>query len=273
MRRGRRRTGSRAGPAWLVVVRNLIFGGLALGLAAVLLMSSELGFRLGMRTATRGVPKALDHAFNWQIGVLGLAALLIGFTFAMAVARFDARKQVLVQEANAIGTAYLRTQLLEDGVGGDVRALMRRYLDSRIALYDAVAQGRRVDQVERDGKQLQAQIWSRIAAVGRADPHAITTGLLLASTNEMIDRADERAAMRETPVPPTVFVVVILAAAIAMASTGYACGLGNKRLPFGMIVMPLLVVGVVMLVFDIAHPSLGVVRVPDVSLLHLKQGL
>ncbi len=93
------------------------------------------------------------------------------------------------------------------------------------------------------------------------------------STNEMIDVAAKHLFALENPVPPTVFLVVILVSAIAMVSIGYTCGLSGTRLAFGMLVMPLLLASVIALVFDIAHPRLGIVRVHHQSLLRLKQSL
>jgi hypothetical protein len=252
---------------------SLLFGGLALGLAALLLGSCEAGFWVGRRAAARSHPKAFDNAMNWQGAVLGLAALLIGFTFSMAVTRFDARKEVLIAEATAVGTAYNRTFLLDAEAGGAVRQLIRRYVDLRIALYDVAADSVRADVFERAGADLRAQIWSRLAAAGRAEPRSVVAGLALQSATDVFERADERRFAREMPVPPTVFIVVILVSAIAIASIGYTLGLAGARMSFGMLVIPLLVAGVIMLVIDIAHPSLGVVRIPDLPMLRLRDSL
>ena len=255
------------------MLANLRFGLFALGLAALLLLACETGFQLGRRAASRDIPRAFDEAAGWEIAVLGLAALLIGFTFEMAVSRYAARKQVLIEEANAIETAYQRTQLVDESVGRDVRRLMRRYLDLRIDLYDVGVDRARTLEIERESAELQRQIWARVAAVGRADPRSITTGLLLQSVNAIRERAAERRASREMPVPPTVFVVVILVAAFAVVSIGYSLGIAGKRMLFGMYVMPLLVGAVIMLVIDIALPGAGVVRVPDQPMLDLKEAL
>jgi len=252
---------------------NLIFGLLTLGLAALMLLACEGGFQAGRRTARRGHPKAFDNAMNWQGAVLGLAALLIGFTFAMAVTRFDARKHVLISEASAVEATYDRTQLLDDSVGDTVRSLIRRYIDVRIALYDVSVDSRRTASLERSSADLQAQIWARLVAVGRADPRSTTSPLVLQAATEMFERAAERTATREIPVPPTVFIVVVLVSAFAVASIGYTLGLSGARMTFGMFVIPLLVAGVIMLVIDIAHPSLGIVRVPDLPMLRLRESL
>jgi hypothetical protein len=244
---------------------------MGLGLAALMLVACEAGFWLGRRSATSAHPKALENAMSWQAAVLGLAALLIGFTFAMAVTRFDRRREVLVGEANAIAMTFHRSELLDADVGDVIRRLLRHYVDLRVELFDGSTDPKRAAVLEQASTEVQSQIWERLVRVARDDPHSITVGLTLQAANEMFERAAERRAGREIPVPPTVFLVVILVSAIAVASIGYPLGLGSARMSFGMLVIPLLVAGVIMLVLDIASPSVGVVRVPDFPMLRLRE--
>lgn len=242
-------------------------------LIVILPMASELGYKLGRRKRASGDETAKSHATTWQAAVLALAGLLIGFTFAMAAAKYDARKQIMIDESNAIGTTILRTRVLDEPQGEELRGLLRQYVDARLALVDAGADRRQIDESLRASDRLEERIWSRVAAAGHAEPHSIPTGLLMQSANEMIDVAAKHLFSLENPVPPTVFLVVILVSAIAMVSIGYTCGLSGTRLAFGMLVMPLLLASVIALVFDIAHPRLGIVRVHHQSLLRLKQSL
>ena len=251
----------------------MIYALVTLALFLVLPTASELGYKFGRSRRATGDETAKTHAVTWQGAVLALAGLLIGFTFAMAAARFDARKQIMVEESNAIGTTILRTRVLDDPQGEELRALLRQYVDARLELVAAGADRRLIDESVRSSSRLEDRIWSQVAAFGRSDPHSVATGLLMQSTNEMIDVAAKHLFALENPVPPTVFLVVILASAIAMVSIGYACGLSGARLAFGMLVMPLLLASVIALVFDIAHPRLGIVRVHHQSLLRLKQSL
>jgi hypothetical protein len=230
------------------------------------------GYWLGRHARRRLDGDAMSHTMNWQAAVLALGALLIGFSFSMATQRFEDRKRILVGEANAIGTAYLRTQVVDNPTGDEIRALMRQYVDERIALYD-VTEPSRVEAVEQASAELQQQIWSRVMVVARAYQRPVMTGLLVTTVNEMIDIADERRAVRENPVPYTAFVVLVLVTGVAMASIGYTCGVTGKKLLFGMVVMPLLVAAVIVLVYDLANVSSGLVRPNNRALVHLKQGL
>jgi hypothetical protein len=191
----------------------------------------------------------------------------------MAASRYDERKVLIAEEANAIGSTYLRAQLLDQPTARDVRALVSQYLDARITLFDAGADPVQYAARERVALELSERIWARVAAVGRADPHSVMTGALVESTNQMIDLAAKRRAAIDNPVPQTVFVVLLLVSGIAMASIGFTCGLNGVRRPFGMLIMPLLVAAVIVLVFDIAYPRVGIVRIGDQTFLRLKQSM
>jgi hypothetical protein len=244
----------------------------AIGVFVGLPACCQVGYWLGRHARLRPGENEMSHAMNWQAAVLALAALLIGFTFSMSAQRFEDRKNILINEANAIGTAYLRTRFLDHAPGEEVRALMRKYVDERIALYDATGRAQ-IEAIERVSGTLQQDIWSRVAAAARDYQRPVMVGLLAATVNEMIDVADERRAIRDNPVPYTTFVVLVLVAAIGMASIGHTCGVSGKQLLFGMVVMPLLVSAVIVLVFDLAHVSSGLVRPNNQSLLNLKQSL
>jgi hypothetical protein len=235
--------------------------------------SSRLGFWIGRRIAAGKTEKdesERSHAITWQASLLALAALLIGFTFSMAQARYDHRKEIVLGEANDIGTTYLRTRLLDDAHGEPLRALLRRYVDARLAFTDAGANRPRIRETLRQSSALGDEIWARVAAAARAD-HSATTALLVQSTNEMLDAGEEHVAALENPLPPTVFLVLLLVTAVAMGAVGYECGLEARMHALGMLVAPLLLAVVIGLVFDLAHPRLGIIKVHDPILVQLKK--
>jgi hypothetical protein len=246
-----------------------------LAFAAVVLfllpVAAQVGFIVGRRAAARCGEETRSHVVTWEGAVLGLAALLIGFTFAMAAGRYETRKQIVLTEANAIGTAYLRTQVLDEPRGEELRAMLRRYVDQRLELADAGADRQRISEAMRASGALERQIWSRVAGAARTDPHSVAIGLLVQATNEVIDNAEAYAFSLEHPVHPMVFLILVLVATIAMAAVGYSCGLERTRLAFGMLMMPVLLAAVIILVFDIAHPRIGIVGISNQSLIRLKQ--
>jgi hypothetical protein len=206
----------------------------------------------------------------WQAALLALAALLIGFTFSMAQTRYDNRKHMVVDEANAIGTTYQRTHLIDDAQGGPLRALLRRYVDVRLEFTNAGGDRARIAELLRQSSELADQIWTRVAAAGRAD-RTPTTALLVSATNEMLDAGETHLAALENPLPPTVFLVLVLVTAVAMGSVGYESGLQGRMHALGMFVAPVLLAVVIGLVFDLAHPRMGIIRIHDPTLTRLKQ--
>lgn len=241
-----------------------------IGLFVFLPASCQLGYWLGRHPRVRRDDTERSRASIWQSALLALAGLLIGFTFSMAQARYDTRKQIVLDEANDIGTTYLRTRLLDDAAGEPLRALLRRYVDARMAFTESGADIPRTWELIRESSALGDEIWARVAAAARADRSPVIA-LLVQSTNEMLDASEERIAAIENPLPISVFIVLFLANAVAMACTGFVCALEGRRSVLGMIVMPLLLATVVGLTFDLAHPRVGIVRVKDPILARLKQ--
>jgi hypothetical protein len=243
----------------------------ALVLFAVLVAASRIGYWLGGRARDDEMERS--RAATWQTALLALSGLLIGFTFSMADSRFEARKQIVLAEANSIGTAYLRTRMIDDAAGEELRTLLRRYVDVRLGFEDTGVDRRRIAETLRQSSALENQIWSRTVLAARSDPHPLLANLLVQSVNDMFDAAAAHGAAVKSPLPPTVFAVLVLAVAAAMASIGFACGLEKRASMHGMIFLPLLLGTVVLLVFDLANPRIGFMRVKDPILVQLKRSM
>jgi hypothetical protein len=249
----------------------VLFASIGIALLAILTMAARLGYWSGRHAPDDQMERS--RAAIWQTALLTLAGLIVGFTFSMAASRYDARKQLLLAEANSIGTTYLRTQLLADPAGGELRALIRQYVDARLAFVTSGADRRRTTDILRSSSSLEKQIWSRVVTAARTLPPSPIAGLIVQATNDMFVAGAAHVAAVESPLPSTVFVVLILATAAAMASVGFACGLEKRRSRHGMVMLPVLLGIVVLLVFDLSHPRLGYLRVNDPILEQLKQSL
>ena len=147
---------------------SLAIGAMAvvLGLFAGMLLFAEAGRRLGRARLVRD-PEGLEKGAGAAEGaVFALLGLLIAFTFSAAASRFEERKHLVLQEANAIGTAYLRIDMLPADERGPMRELFRRYLDVRIETFSNVLDGDAMREGLAQGTALQAQIWERAMAAG-----------------------------------------------------------------------------------------------------------
>jgi hypothetical protein len=241
-------------------------------LLAILLGSAEVGYRLGRRA--RASDDAMrSQAAIWEGALLGLLALLIGFTFAMAVTRFDARRELILDEANAIEMTLRRADFLEAPAQREIEGLLGRYVRARVRFYDAGASLPRTEAAERETAELQQQLWPPIVSAARSHPGSEMAALFVESASELYQMANRRRAALDNHVPATVLVVLLVVAAVGVAATGYSCGLLRRRLRLGLVGLPLLISLVVVLVFDLDHPRAGFIQAGQGPMLRLQQRL
>lgn len=238
-----------------------------------MLISAEFGFRIrGRRRERAGAVEAVAQANAILVSMLGLLSLLLAFTFSAALQRFDNRSLAVVTEANAIGTTYLRAQLLPAQMRDEVRSLLRQYLDVRIReghvdFTDVAARQALLDQ----GGQLEAQLWRHAARAAEQDGGPVTTGLFIQSLNDLIDASAARAAANSRHVPEIVMLLLLSTVLISTTMVGFASGIAGHRPTFGAFVLMMLIVVVVYLIIDLDRPRSGAIQVSQESLLSLQR--
>ena len=246
---------------------------IALVMLALLLLATEGGFRAG-----RKVRSGLDEGAKAQVGtiagaVLGLLALLLGFTFSMALSRFDLRKQLVLEESNAIGTAHLRSRLLPEPVRTETAGLLRSYVDARLDFFRAGIDKERLREAHDKTEQLQTQLWSQVAAAVAKDDRETTTGYFITSLNEVIDLHGARRAAMENHVPEGVLLLLFAIALVAAVALGYGCGLGGCRHFLSTTMTFVLIVMVVTVIIDLDRPRRGLILVSQESMIRLRDDL
>jgi len=178
---------------WATLLSTVVFSG-TLGCL-------ELGYPFGNRSIAKAPELAHEGIGAIEAAVFALLGLLLGFSFAGATSRLDARRQLIVEEANAVGTAYLRLDLLPSANQPEIRQLFRRYLDARLSAYDQLPDPVAVAQELAQAAQVQQEIWSRTVTVTREDPSKESARLLLPAINEMIDVTTARTIALQTHLP------------------------------------------------------------------------
>lgn len=244
---------------------------IVLGLFVCMLLAMEIGFRSGHRKKMIA-PEAIRQANSVLASMLGLLALLLAFTFSAALQRYEDRSQTVVTEANAIGTTYLRAQLLPGGMTDEVQALLRQYIDVRIR------EGR-VDDTEpalhesllTQAKLLEEQLWGHAARAAKLDPNPVTSGLFIQSLNELIDTSSTRNAALNRHVPEFVLLLMFATIVLTTATLGYASGIAGHRVTLAAFVMVILIALFVYLILDLDSPRRGVSQVSHESMLSLEQ--
>jgi hypothetical protein len=238
----------------------------------LMLAFAEIGHRFGLR-----LHAAKDDARKGQIGgiqgaVLGLLGLLLGFTFAMAVERYDTRRALVVQEANAIGTTYLRASLLPDAHQASVKDLLRRYVDVRLQYWPAVDDPTQFAIGKRMIEDLQAQLWNHASEAAKEAPNDITA-TFIESLNETIDTDAERIAALRAVIPGGVWLLLVIISAFGCATTSYGGGADGARSKLGSVFLPLLITVVIVLIFDISHSRVGLIQLGQQPLDDLQQSM
>ena len=244
----------------------LIFVCIVLALFGGILVCLEIGWRLRTKNLATETETS-DAGLNALDGaVFGLMGLLIAFTFSGAATRFDARRALIVQETNDIGTAYLRIDMLPADAQAALRQDYRDYLDARLDFYDKLDDD--VDATElafTKSTDLQHKIWTEsVAATARQSSAAVTT-LVLSSVNAMIDITTTRLVALETHPPPAIYLAL---AAVILASSvlaGYAMAKSGRRNWNHMLIYSATLAFAVYLIFDLDHPRLGLVRIDSVD--------
>jgi hypothetical protein len=215
---------------------------------------SQRGWGSGRR-ATDG-----EGAFGIIDGaVFGLLGLLIAFTFSGAAGRFDERRKLIVDEANAIGTAYLRIDLVSPAHQAGLRETMRRYLDARLAAYRALPDlaAARVQLVR--SQQLQTQLWQQaVAAVADTPSSAV---LLMPALNEVFDIATTRSMATQIHPPRVIFVLLFAFALLSALIAGHASAGSGGRHWLHSGVFAFVLAGAVYVIIDMEYPRLGFIRV------------
>ena len=229
------------------------------GLFAGMLLLQEAGRRLGtrrLRVDPEGSRAGLGAVEGAVFGVMGL---LIAFTFSGAASRFDTRRHLIVEEANAIGTAYLRIDLLPPEGQPKIRELFRAYADARIAVYRKLPDVAAAEPELQRSIALRAQIWKASLEAAAGAPQA--TRLLLPALNAMFEIATARTVALQTHPPAIIFAMLGLVALACSLLAGYAmAGTKQRSLVHGL-GFALILTLTVYVILDIEYPRVGLVRI------------
>jgi len=230
---------------------------------AIILAASEIGWQLG----SRGGSRAGGNVSTLESAMLGLLALIIGFTFAMALSRFEARRVAVLNEANAIGTTALRARLLPEPYRTDILKLLKEYVQIRVDIVQSDHSLAELRTIVDRSNVIQGALWQQAKAMVAKDNSMVPTGLFIQTLNEMIDDQEKRLAAFRNRVPNVVLVGLFGIAAIAGGFAGYASGLDPKRNRMPVYIVGFLVSAVILLIFDLDRPSSGFITNDQQSMI------
>jgi hypothetical protein len=232
------------------------------------LLFDECGFRLGRLRAGQREREGAETVGTIVGAELGLLAFLLAFSFGIATSRFDVRRQMVLDEANAIGTTFLRSATLPHAHGTPIRHLLRSYADVRIAATTGAA----MEDVLRRSEVIHEQLWIEAVAAARQDVRSVPAGLFIESLNEVIDLHSARvmAALRNR-MPLSVWVVLFTVGLLAFFTMGYQAGLTKAGRSPAALVLAMTFGAVVWLVADLDRPGEGFLRVSQEPMIEVRR--
>ncbi len=242
------------------------FALLVLALFAAILVCLEIGWRIRTRGLAAETPDS-DAGLNALDGaVFALMGLLIAFTFSGAASRFEARRSLIVQETNDIGTAYLRLDILPADAQPALRQDFRNYVDARLEFYATLSNDLDAARVIYSrGTALQQKIWSEaVAATARQSSPAVTS-LVLGSLNSMIDDTTTRLVALETHPPVEIYVALAVVVLASSLLAGFAMAQSGRRNWTHMLIFAATLAFAVYLILDLDYPRLGIIRIDSVD--------
>jgi hypothetical protein len=247
--------------------------GLATALFLGMVLLQEVGFRLGRAMAVADVFRA--GADLIEAAVFGLLGLLLAFQFARAGSRLGYRRGLTVQEANAIGTAYLRLDLLTAERQPALRDLFRRYADARIRAWAKVPNLQAVEAEIAVARKLQTEIWSAAVAAAAWESSLAVALLLVPALNEMFDVATARGVAARTHAPGLVIAFLFSVALLSAALAGYATSAAGRRDWLHALIFAALVTGTIFVILDMEFPGIGLIRVgaADRAMIQARQSM
>jgi hypothetical protein len=253
--------------------------GIFLSSILVIALFTELGFVLGKRArdGKGGEEKAQTGPV---VGAsLGLLAFMLAFTFGTAATSYNKRKDVIVEEANAIGTAFLRADLVPAAERAQIRPLLREYVGLRIGREqdvqdDALLVLMKVSEAVVRSEKIQQNLWSIGVAIARENPTAISS-LYLQSINMLIDVHQKRLAVVLYHRMPSIFWIAIYCLAVlAMLMAGYDAGLASKRRSFtSQLAITLAFSAMLLLVVALDRPYAKLSLVPQAPLIEVQNDI
>jgi hypothetical protein len=230
----------------------------------MLLIAVEMGYRVGARVRTRRGAVAMPELGTIQTAMLALLGLLLAFTYSFVASRRDARKDAIVEEANAMGTAYLRTRLMPDRTGDQLRDLVRDY--ARTRLVTIRSEGELQAALDRS-QQVMGELWPTAVKLIDGRPPTPLDALLFQSLNEVLDVHTRRLAAAHDRLPGIILAMLVVIGVMSLAMTGFSNGLAGQRALFFTITLAVMVAAVTLVIIDLDRPRSGFVRVSQQPLI------
>ena len=236
------------------------------GLFLAMVVCLEIGYRFGRRRIERD-GAASEGLGSIEGATFAMLGLLLGFAFSGALGRFDTKRDLIVQEANAIGTAYLRIDLAPMGDQPELRRLFREYLDARIRVYAAPGDDDATSRSIAAADAVQRRIWSAIVESANRDTSQNVARTIVPAVNDMIDITTVRTVALYTRLPNAILALLLTAALCSAMTAGYAMSRRGQRSVLHVLLYATSIAMTIYVVLDLEHPRRGLIRLDETDRL------
>jgi hypothetical protein len=235
----------------------------------LILATGEFGHWLGQHKADHGG----EDVATLKAAILGLLALMIGFTFAMAQTRFELRRDAVLNEANTIGTTALRARLLPPPHNTESLALLREYVNVRLDFSRRIPSLSEFNAAIAKSNAIQELLWQQARLVATKNDAMVPTGLFIQALNEMIDSQGKRVAAARSRVPNIVLLALYATAAVAIGFASYGRALEGRDWRPAIYVTGILTAGVILLIQDLDRPRVGFIAISQQPMIDVAASL
>lgn len=235
-----------------------------------LFAAAAIGFAVGLKSRDRTEDKS--EIGTIQASILGMLGLLLGFTFAIASSRYDSRRVLAIDEANALGTTFMRAQTLPEPHRRILSDSLRRYVDLRVRAAPLTKNPAKLTMLRSQTEQLQQTIWRQTTVLARQRDTDITAAFV-ESLNETINLYATRVATYYARVPNTILWTLLYISVAAVGIVGYGFGLAGQRGWLVMAMLSLIVAAVVVMIVDLDRPEAGPTRISQQTMADLRRNL
>jgi hypothetical protein len=248
-------------PLWAVLLIIII----------LLFIGAEIGFHFGKWRKRRSKVDEKSHAGAIMGAALGLLAFMLAFTFGMAGSIQNDRKAMVLEEANAIETAYLQAQILPEPSSSKIKKLLREYVDVRLKAVQSV---NFLKQAIDRSEELNNELWILTVNLAKENPDSIFVGLFVNSLNKVIDLHSKRLTMSlRNRIPMSIIITLYCVAILSMGMMGYQAGLGGVRTLAPRFALILAFASVMLLIIELDRPAKTIIKVSQQAMIDLKASM
>ena len=247
-------------PIWMIYIITIF----------ILFLSFEIGYRISSNTEVRNDKMGFNSTGPMVSGLLGMLAFVLAFTFAMASSQHNLRKQYVIEEANIIGTAYLRADLLEKQDAIKIKELLKEYVDDRIHLIES-KNLETANRIMKSAYEIQRKLWEKAIISMKNDPN-ISSMLFIESINQLIDSHTNRVTVGlHNRIPSTILYMLLIISSLTMITMGYQAKLSKSRRLIAVIPLLMAFSALTTLVIDLDRPQQGMITVGQESMKELQK--